>query len=93
MDTGTHHSLIGHLNEPVEISYGTCRSIRARQIGQIFILEQLQIKDGQERWMSIAKSEGPDARNEILAALNGANEQMERHFVAIRKRAARTPVT
>lgn len=78
--------LVGDLDfKPVEISYGTCRCLRARQVREIFLLEQLLVKDGEERWLPIAKSDGPDAREEIIQALNGANEQMERHLVAIRK--------
>lgn len=47
--------------EPREISYGTCRALRIRQIGQVYLIENLQIvRDDagaeQEHWSTVAIS-------------------------------------
>ncbi len=69
---------------PVEIAYGTTRILRVRQVGRIYLLEQLKFVDGDERWSVIARADGPKARDEAIGALIDANIKTEQHLVSIR---------
>ena len=69
---------------PIDIAYGTTRMLRVRQVGRVYLLEQLKFVDGTERWSIVARADGPQAREEAIGALIDANIKVEQHLVTIR---------
>lgn len=59
------------------VAVGTCRVLRARRIGQIYLMENLQGRGDAERWRVVAKADGDgdpvQARREIFELLIDAN--------------------
>lgn len=65
------------------IAYGTTQLLRVRQIGEIYLMENLQTVNGEAVWRVVVRADGDNARAEIFQAITDANKSAAKMMVEI----------